>query len=242
MADVFAPVPQGYRGVWSRTLLETPDGIDDSTFVRWMQLGRWHADLRVPVAARANMPAWPLAELSPQQIALLATQQGFCGITGVRRDAAGRELCTWHRQLDYQPPRLTLDTGEMVFKTPDCVIETGVHGVYREVWHRLPHSTGPLIALEGPNHPNHPDGPPPTRLLIAGHYVMRVAPQAPTGPDFEISFGRLKDGCWTIEQSTLPELEGQTLAFSVKRLGADTAQVLGDLPPMSWRVLEWAAA
>ena len=244
MANTFAPVPPGYRGVWSRTLLETPDGIDDSTFVRWMQLGRWHADLRVPLAARADMPALPLAELNAQQTALLATQQGFCGVTEVSQDAAGRELCTWHRQLDYQPPRPTADTGEMVFKTPDCVIETGVHGVYREVWHRLPHSTGPLIALEGPNRA---DSLPITRLLIAGDYMMRVAPKAPkapkapVGPDFEISYGRLKGDCWTIEQSTLPELEGQQLAFTVKRLDADTARVQGDLQPVSWRVLEWRA-
>ncbi|MES2946349.1 MAG: hypothetical protein V4772_26050 [Pseudomonadota bacterium] len=235
MTDVFQPVPPAYRGVWSRTLLETPEGIDDSTFVRWMQLGRWHADLRVPTAARADMPAWPLAELNEQQTRLLASQQGFCGTTQVSVDAAGRELCTWHRQVDYQPPRPTADTGEMVFKTPDCVIETGVHGVYREVWHRLPHSTGPLIALLA-------DGSPSTRLLMAGHYLMRVVPKNQNGPDFEISFGRLKAGNWTIEQSTLPELEGQKLAFSLRRLDADSAQVFGDLPLLTWRVLEWEDA
>ena len=97
MTDVFQAVPPGYRGVWSRTLLETPEGVDDSTFVRWMQLGRWHADLRVPTAARADMPASPLTELSPQQIRQLTSQQqGFCGTTEVTIDAAGRELCTWH--------------------------------------------------------------------------------------------------------------------------------------------------
>jgi hypothetical protein len=239
MTDVFDPVPPGYRGVWSRTLLETPAGIDDSSFVRWMQLGRWHADLRVPRAARVAMPASPLAELKAQQLALLATQQGFCGTTEVSLDAASRELCTWHREVDYQPSRPTADTGEMVFKTPDCVIETGIHGVYREVWHRLPNSTGPLIALA---QADRPDGLPPTRLLLAGHYLMRVAPRALTGPSFEISFGRINGGFWAIEQSTLPELEGQKLAFRLKRLDLDTAQVIGDWPRLPWRVLEWSEA
>ena len=50
-----APVPARYRGVWTRTLLETPEVRDDTTFVRWLQLGRWHADLRIPLVARAGL-------------------------------------------------------------------------------------------------------------------------------------------------------------------------------------------
>ncbi|MCA3239163.1 MAG: hypothetical protein ACK5RC_15860 [Curvibacter sp.] len=46
------PVPVRYRGVWQRSLLQTVDGEDDSSWVRWLQLGRWHADLRVARAAR----------------------------------------------------------------------------------------------------------------------------------------------------------------------------------------------
>jgi hypothetical protein len=240
MTESFAPVPPSYHGVWSRTLLETPEGSDDSTFVRWMQLTRWHADLRVPAAARADMPPWPLADLSLQQIELLATQQGFCGTTEVSVDTAGRELCTWHRQVDYQPPRPTADTGEMVFKTPDCVVETGIHGVYREVWHRLPDSSGPLIALEAADLPD-VQAQAPARLLLAGQYLMRVVPQNPPGPNFEISFGRLKGGTWSIEQSTLPELEGQKLACSIKRVDMANAQVLGDLGPVNWTILEWTS-
>ena len=53
MTDAYKPVPPAYRGVWMRTLLETPEGIDDTAFVRWMQLSHWHADLRVPLAAQA---------------------------------------------------------------------------------------------------------------------------------------------------------------------------------------------
>lgn len=240
MTELYEPVPPSYRGVWRRALLETPEGSDNSTFVRWMQLQRWHADIRIPTAARVDMPARPLADLNEKQVLLLASQQGFCGVTEVSRDAAGRALCTWHRQVDYQPPRAVADTGEMVFETPDCVIETGIHGVYREVWHRLPDSAGPLIVLQALDAAGQPDARAAARLLMAGHYLMRVVPHNPTGPNFEISFGRVKDGYWTIEQSTLPALEGQKLACAFQRLDPDRALVSGDLGPVNWSVLEWS--
>lgn len=229
------PVPTAYRGVWTRTLLETPDVRDGTTFVRWMQLGRWHADLRIPAAARA---ALPLAKGSPEQRALLAAQQGFCGVTQVSQEEAG-EVCTWHRLVDYQPPGLHPDAGLMVFETPDCVIETGVHGVYREIWQRLPHSTGRLIALA---EPERADGQASARLFVAGQYLMRVRPGRQRGPDFEISFGSLASGRWHIQHATLPELEGQSRAFSVQRTGTTMAQVQGDLGAVDWNILEWEDA
>jgi hypothetical protein len=230
------PVPARYRGVWMRTLLETPDLRDDTTFVRWLQLGRWHADLRIPAAARATGSAWPLSECSQAQLALRATQQGFAGLTHVTRGELG-EVCTWHRVVDYQPPRPTVDAGVMVFEGPDCVIETGIHGVYREVWHRLPNSTERLMAL---TEPGRRDGLAGARIFIAGQYLMRVRPSHPTGPDFEISFGLVAAGCWHIQQSTRPELEGQTMPFSATRSGNTKATVVDDVSSREWDVLEWA--
>lgn len=233
-----SPVPPGYRGVWTRTLLQTPDLRDDTTFVRWMQLGRWHADLRIPAAVQAARSAVPLSQCSPEQRALLATQQGFCGLTQVATGEAG-EVCTWHRVVDYQPPGLTPDAGIMVFETPACVVETGVHGIYREIWHRLPDSTGRLIAL---SESEPADGQPSVRLFIAGRYLMRVWPRQSTGPDFEISFGPVDAGRWHIEQSTLPWLVGQHLAISVQRQQTAKAQIQGDLGAAQWDVLEWEDA
>lgn len=231
-------VPPSYRGVWMRTLLETPDLRDETSFVRWMQLGRWHADLRIPAAARAARAALPLSQFSPELLALLATQQGFCGVTEVTRGEAG-EACTWHRLVDYQPPGPNPDAGVMVFENPDCVIETGVHGAYREIWHRLPHSTGRLIALA---EPERLDGQVSARLFIAGQYLMRVRPRRQAGPNFEISFGPMESGRWHIQQSTLPGLEGQSLAFSAQRCGPLRAQVQGDLAAVDWNILEWEDA
>ena len=87
-------VPSAYHGVWVRTLLETPEGRDTTTWVRWVQTSRWHGDLRVPADADRRAPAG------------LALQQGFGGVTEVQRATPHQpEVCTWHRQLDYQPPR-----------------------------------------------------------------------------------------------------------------------------------------
>lgn len=229
-----APVPARYRGVWQRTLLQTSNAEDDSSWVRWLQLGRWHADLRVPQAARLG--GRPDRPPRPSQLML---QQGFAGITQVETGVGG-EVCTWHRLVDYQPPGARPDAGHMCFEGENRVVETGVHGVYREVWERLEGSTGRYLALA---EPARSDGQPCARLFLAGRYLMRVRPSAYVWqPAFEISFGVLDAGRWRIERSTRPELEGQTLHLQLERTGLEQAQVQLDAPgPRPWRILEWEA-
>jgi hypothetical protein len=227
-------VPPACHGVWVRTLLETPDVRDDTTFVRWMQLGRWHADLRIPLAALTNRQALPLSQCLPAQRALLATQQGFSGVTQVTPGAAS-DVCTWHRLVDYEAPRATPDTGLLVFETSERMVETGVYGVYREVWQRLPQSATGLLALA---EPARGDGLTSARLFMAGPYLMRVRPSLQVGPEFEISFGVVAAGRWQIQQSTLPELEGQNLAFSMRLVGPTQAQLQGDVGTGAWDILE----
>src|SRR5450830_1034389 len=156
------PVPDRYRGVWVRKLLETPQEIDVRTYVRWLQTGLWHADLRVPhPAPAANAPLG------------LARQQGFCGVTEVEKTPQG-EVCTWQRRVDFQPPRSEVDAGLMVFEAPDRVIETGLHASYLEVWERLPDSTGRFITLAGLDAAGHDTQ---RRFLVAGRYAMHVRPR-----------------------------------------------------------------
>jgi hypothetical protein len=124
----------------------------------------------------------------------------------------------------------------MVFESPDCVIETGIHGIYLERWHRLPGSTGRAIALA---QPERADGLAGARLFIAGKYMMRVQPRDRHGPNFDISFGTIDAGIWHIERSTLPEYEGQHNAFLVARSGTDTATVTLADYPSQWQLLEW---
>lgn len=234
------PVPACYRGVWRRTLLQTTDSVDDSSWVRWLQLGRWHADLRVPRAARLGTIVAQRGGYSPVALAQLRLQQGFAGITQVEAGAGG-EVCTWHRLVDYQPSGPEPDAGHMAFETSERVVETGVHGVYREVWQRLPGSSGRSVALA---EPARADGLAPARLFLAGCYLMRVRPGAWVWqPEFEISFGMLEQGRWHIERSTRPELEGRTLALQFERTGPDQARVqLDGAAVLPWRVLEWEEA
>ena len=241
-------VPGRYRGVWVRTLLETPELQDTTTVVRWLQTSAWHADLRIP-AARPRVPADP---------------HGFCGITQVDT-LSDAEQCQWHRRTDVQPPGPLADAGWMVFEGPHRVIETGVHGPYREVWERLPDSVGRCVALAGLDRDGTDDG---MRWLVAGAYMMRVRPRRAAWPadtrrgdtlasvvarhpamavplfDFEISFGRLDAGVWAIEHSTAPALEGRRVPCALRRLDGARAQVemageSADAPMAAARVIEW---
>lgn len=162
------PVPAAYRGVWVRTLLETPEGRDTSTRVHWLQTEGWHADLRVPAGVD---PATPDGR---------AQLQGFCGLTRITPGQGGQpDICTWHRRWDVQPPRSTPDAGYMVFETPDRVIETGVHGTYLEVWERLPGSTGPYRAQAKLDAQGRPTG---VQRFMAGRYAMTVRPRTAAWP------------------------------------------------------------
>jgi hypothetical protein len=263
-----ADVPDRYRGVWTRTLLETPDVRDTTTWVHWLQTARWHADLRVSAAAEVGREARPLAQLSSAQHHALSLQQGFFGRTEVISHAYG-DICTWHRRLDLQPPGPNPDAGWMEFESADRVIETGVHGAYREVWERLPDSVGRHMVLSRLSAADDASAGSSTHLLLSGDWLMRVRPRRLPWPfdtavgdtmegllarhpgsalgllDFEISFGRLHEGQWSISRSSLPELEGVAAPISFHRVGPAKAEVqIGIGAPegagtSAWRILEW---
>lgn len=162
------PVEPAYRGVWRRTLLETPQGQDTTTAVHWLQTDGWHADLRVPAGREANTPAnrvhW----------------QGFFGITRIEQRADGfPPVCTWQRHWDVQPPRSTPDAGTVVFDTPERLIEYGVHGHYLEVWERLPASHGPCRAEQEIDATGKPTG---RCRFTAGAYTILVRPRQAAWP------------------------------------------------------------
>jgi hypothetical protein len=248
------PVPTHYRGVWVRTLLQTPDERDDRTFVRWLQTSSWHADLRVPVASRPITPDATVAQR--------AAQTGFCGVTLVEHDGT-HETCTWDRYFDLQPPRPHPDAGHMVFETPDRVIETGIHGSYLEVWDRLPDSVGRTIVLQQDTNDATTTAA-PTTLLIAGRYAMLVRPRVAAWPadtqlgdtlaqvlqrhpgeaaallDFEISFGPIDGQRWTITHSTLAEREGANGLLTIQPCPDGAAEVHWAGETRRWRVIEWS--
>jgi len=210
-------VPERYFGVWSRTFQQTPDTTDTTTLVRWMQLGLWHADVRVP--PNADEPL-----------------QGFSGTTRITQ-VDGKEMCTWQRLVDYQPPRATVDEGWIEFETPDKLIETGIHSTYYEVWERLPGSTGRRIALAEQTRPDSTAG---ACLFISGDYMMRVRPTTPISPAFELTFGKFSGGLFSIEASTIAALKGTSCAISIAKLNESVAKVVIDSVPTEWAILEWA--
>lgn len=166
------PVPPRYRGVWQRTLLQTPEGRDTTTRVHWLQTEGWHADLRVP------------AGIDPATPAGRAQLQGFCGITRISGGHDGQpEVCTWHRRWDIQPPRSTPDAGHMVFETPDRLIETGVHAQYLEVWERLPGSDGPFRALAQVDDQGDPTG---VWRFEAGRYALQLRGGSRSAADWPV--------------------------------------------------------
>ena len=243
------PVPDRYYGVWARTLLETPEGRDTTTWVRWLQTSRWHADLRVPAGLARSAPAG------------LAQQQGFFGITEITPAQNDQpEVCTWHRHQDFQPPRSTPDVGTMVFETPERVIERGVHGTYLEVWERLPESLGRRIVLAAIDSAGRTTA---ERVLITGACLMHLRPRAALWPadtcagdtlanliqrnpqtnklllDFKITFGHFDGHAWSIERATFPELELQTFKCTLVQTSAtEVCLICADLP-RNWQVIEW---
>lgn len=254
-----APVPADYLGVWQRSLLETPVARDTTSRVLWLQTPRWHADLRIPAGRPDFSGVSCLAECDDAQLAWLATQQGFCGVTQV-----DGERCTWHRQMDIQPASGSRDTGRMHFDG-ERVAETGIEADYLEIWERLPQSRGSAAALELVAESSRPPDR-PTWLLVAGDCFMFVRGRSTRLPraadlssliaharpdrkqllawlDIEISFGHRNGPTpWNIEHSTLPFREGQciTCPGALRRHGHQL--VVEGNGTRRWMILDWALA
>jgi len=240
-----AGVPAHYRGIWRRTLLETSAGRDTATVVYWLQGTSWHADIRIPAgrpdfAGIAGLAACPAAHR-----AWLATQQGFAGVTSVRRDAYG-ELCSWRRVVDYQPPQDQPDEGWMRFE-PDCLIETGAHAGYLEHWLPVPDTTARIAVLRAVDGAAGTDVP-AEMLFLAGPYAMhlrwpRRAPAA-AGPwlDLEIAFAVRQAAGLDIVHSTLPWMEGTTRPLRVLAHDGRFAELDCDGRARTWRILESTGA
>ena len=92
MAGTALPVPESLQGVWRRTLLTTPEGVEDrTTEVRWLQCGSLFLDLRIPAAAQS-------AGAPPEALAASVSFAGRVTFEGGR--------CSWHREVDFGTPFL----------------------------------------------------------------------------------------------------------------------------------------
>ena len=258
--SVMAAVPLSYLGVWKRSLLTTGSGHrDKTTLVLWLQTHSLFADLRIPVPVPAE-GCENLQECSEQQLLQLAQQQGFAGVTEVCGD-----ICTWHRELDYQPKGGPPDVGQMTFVTSEFVTEDDPSGEnrYHEDWHRLEGSTGNVWGhrLEAVDQPSRKGF-----LLGAGQYFLFAADRQvdlpPNGDlrfhlksaksveeqqallGLQLSFGRIRkqgqDPAWCITHSTVPGRVEKALlpsSITVEDLNRSIALEMGTLCPKGgWKL------
>lgn len=226
-------VPKNYMGVWQRQLLETAITKDDTSLVLWMQTQHYHIDIRIPAACSNIRKVSALEGYTDKELMLLASQQGFAGVTQVNAD-----ICQWHREIDYQPPNDARDIGKMIFTDANTVIETGLDDNYLEVWQQVAQSQKPYF-FESTTGKNSKGLETPAYLMRVGSWVAYARPRSVILPkynslldaitsykpqreelldwlDMEISFGEIIDEKhWKIKHSTLPFKEQLTVVMSL---------------------------
>lgn len=119
------------RGLWRRSMIAWPHGQSDTTSsVRWLQGQYACIDLRQPAAVVDLSRLRTIGDLSIDDCAWLAQQQGFAG----RCDFDGAHF-QWVRTIDFQPRSSCDDVGSLCWQG-DVLVETGRDVAYVEHWHR----------------------------------------------------------------------------------------------------------
>lgn len=244
------------QGLWTRTLLVRPDATrDTTTSVAWLQGPTLFADLRQPMGRPSFSSVRALGDLSREQVAWLAEQEGFAG--RLEQDGA---FFVWRRVLDYQPKALIPDSGRL-YLDGAIMVEEGRHSPYIEHWQRDAGPIVPCVAARLIDRAAGCDG----FLVRAGAYFIYaragVSAALPAGSrlsdcfdgaasleaardlvDCEISFGRVAGKDWTILRSSLPYREGAHLDLLMAGSGhrLSTADVAVDASAMlrTWDVVE----
>lgn len=244
------------QGLWIRSLLVRPDATrDTTTWVAWLQGPTLFADLRQPAGRPSFAGVRALNDLSMEQMAWLAQQEGFAG--RLKQDGA---FFVWERMLDVQPAAPAPDSGRLYFEGP-IMIEEGRYSPYIEHWQRETASPFPSVAARFRDSDAGSDG----FLVRAGMAFMYARAGAsaslPVGTrlsdclegapslaaarelvDCEISFGRVVGSDWTIERSSLPYREGARLEpqFARSEHRCSTADIAADGSGMrrAWEIVE----
>jgi hypothetical protein len=220
----------GLLGLWHRSMIAWPDGTRDLiTSVRWLQGLSACMDLRQP-ATLDTSAARAVNDLTIEQCALLAQQQGFAG----RCDFDGAHFL-WTRSIDFQPQSPVADAGSL-HREDNVLVETGRDIGYVEHWHR--DSTASTLPVSAAELRDADDGT-AAALLRVGPVFMFARDRALTlaGPqsldeyvaaattleqaqqlvDCEISFGRALPAGFQITASTLPWRVGARLDPRIAR-------------------------
>jgi hypothetical protein len=152
MADPSTSVPTqqapalgaGLNGAWRRSLLDRGDGtVDTDSDVLWLQAGSAFVDLRLPTSMPPPRAVRCLREADRDLLMALARADGFAGeLTG-----QGDRFC-WQHEVDLHPA----DAGEgpdagLLSWSGSTLVETGIHAVYTEHWHREAGAPDPVASL-----------------------------------------------------------------------------------------------
>ncbi len=206
-----------------------PDGRRDAeTWVGWLQGETHFADLRQPAGRPEMAGAAGLDDLSAEQVAWLAAQEGFAGTL-----AEDGDCVAWTRLIDFQPPSDTPDVARIRLDEDGQLVEEGRDAPYVEYWSR---DAEPAAAACWGASLIDPEGGPAARLVRAGGRFMFSRARTAALPrgarlvdlvreaaslaerraliDCEISLGRVEARGWRIERSTLPFREGRTISVA----------------------------
>jgi hypothetical protein len=226
--DSTAAVPAWLRGVWTREWIQKGKTQSNTLDVHYLQTQTYFADIRIPKDRTRFPNAKSFADLTDQQLQLLARQNGFTGLTTKLGAVA-----TWNHDIQFQPSDGSPDRGRLQRIAPDRMREHGLDGSYIESWKSMTGGNGHFLVIRVEH-----AGRLLRTLVVVGNqfvYVRNRAIDLPAATSFEalidltkatraqieqyldceFSVGRVRGGSvpWEIEQSTLPWREGHHLDF-----------------------------
>lgn len=228
VAESATQPPTWLWGEWSREWILKGAAKSSTLDVHYLQTPTYFADMRTPKVRSGISAAQSFADLTDQQLRLLASQNGFTG----RTTMAGT-VARWNHDIDFQPSDGTPDEGRLQRIPPDRMHELGLDGSYIESWRQLSGAKGRFLVIRVEH-----SGRLLRTLVVVGNqfvYVRNRAKDLPPAPslealiaatnatreeiaeylDCEFSVGRVRGGSlpWEIQRSTLPWREGHHLDF-----------------------------
>jgi hypothetical protein len=227
--DSTAAVPDWLRGVWTREWIQEGKAKSNTLDVNYLQTPTYFADIRIPKDRTRFPNAQSFADLTDQQLRLLARQNGFTGLT-----TTSGPVATWNHDIQFQPSDGAPDRGRLQRIARTRMHEHGLDGSYIESWRSTTGGDGHFLVIRVKH-----TGRLLRTLVVVGNrfvYVRNRAIDLPAAASFEALFdstkasraqieeyldcefsvGRVRGGSvpWEIEQSTLPWREGRHLNFA----------------------------